>query len=84
MYAACLEHEGLQELEVAFVGTPESQIVDLMAARIQGPNVMTPLPSGVPLAWRDDGLPLLWSRPQREPSCPNHHYMSGPKGCKVT
>ena len=37
-YAACLEQEGLQELEMALMGTPVSQLVDLVAAGGHGAN----------------------------------------------
>ena len=43
-YAAYLELEGLQELGLALVGTPTSQLVDLIAARVHGANESIPPP----------------------------------------
>ena len=35
-YAAHLEQEGLQELELTIVGTPASKLVDLVSAGVKG------------------------------------------------
>ena len=60
--------KGLQELEMAMVGTPASQLVDLVAVRVNGANDLASSPSGAPsLVWRGDILPLLLVKPQREP-----------------
>ena len=63
-YTTCLEWEGLQEVELALAGTPASWLVDLVAAGIHRVDKSAPPPSGpLLLVWRDDRLPLLWSRP---------------------
>ena len=49
-YAACLEQEGLQELELAMVGTPVRQLVDLMLARVHKANKLAPPPSRAPFS----------------------------------
>ena len=41
-YAACLEWEGLQELELAMVGTPASQLVDLLCAGVNEASESAP------------------------------------------
>ena len=63
-YAACLEWEGLQELELAMAGTPASW---LWTSCLSGSTKLASwllLPLGLlPLVQREDGLSLLWGRP---------------------
>ena len=46
-YSACLEQQGLQELEMAMVDTPVSWLVDLMLAGVHKTSESAP-PSGAP------------------------------------
>ena len=46
--AAHLEQEGLQEMEMALMGTPVKQLVDLMEARVHKAEKLTPPSSGAP------------------------------------
>ena len=45
-YVAYLEWGGLQELKVAMVGTPVSQLVDLMSARVHKAGELAPASYG--------------------------------------
>ena len=66
--AACWKWEGLQELEMALVGTPVSQLADVLAARVHRANESASPPSlAHPLVWRGDGFNPLWGKPQRDP-----------------
>ena len=47
-YAASLEWEGIQKLELAMVGTPASQVVDLMSTSIHEAGKIAPPSSWAP------------------------------------
>ena len=80
-YVAHLEREGLQELKLAMVGTPASQSVDLISARVHKAGKLAPPSSGAPSPSVES-----WQAPSPLGPAPEslmhlHHYnVSGPKG----
>ena len=53
------------------VGTPASELVDLVSARIHKAKGLAPPPPGAPSPlWRTNGLPPLQALVQREPVIP--------------
>ena len=73
-----MEWEGFQDLELPMVGTPASQLVDLISARVHEASELAPPFSGAPSpSVEASGLYPLWALPQGEPvmpSLPQHQW----------
>ena len=70
-YAAHLEWEGFQELALAMVGTPVSQLVNLVSARVHKAGESAPSSSGAPSpSVEGQWAPLIWALSWREPIVP--------------
>ena len=79
--AACLEHDGLLELEMALVGTPASQLVGFMAARVHGANMLAAPSSRAPFPSVEMmGSHSLTAGPEESPLLSHHHHVGGPEG----
>ena len=69
-YAACLELEGIQELEFALSGTPMSQLVDLVTAGVHRADESAPPPSRAPSPSMEDGWLSFRAGPRESPLFP--------------